>query len=236
MSIKNNTTSLQNLLDAVNALPDAGGTGGVELPELTNEGNAANLFSGKQLIDGDGNVVTGTFTIDSELETQDDLISQIQTVLSNKAGGVVLPKLSNPATAENLEEGYELIDGDGNIVVGTHVCSGSSGGSIDVCTVTAGADEASSILGVRMINGLPVPIYQDDSAKALTWEAPCGSIVAIAYPLGNNCNCVNATYLGYDDGTYATSYCMGYLQPVHLFRIDAKAGETASIEMYEILS
>lgn len=59
MSIKNNTTLLEEILEIANALPDAG-EGGVELPELTNEGTAADLLSGKQLIDGDGNVVEGT--------------------------------------------------------------------------------------------------------------------------------------------------------------------------------
>lgn len=54
--LKNNTTSLQDLLNTVNALPEAG----VELPELTNEGSASDMLSGKQLIDSDGNVVTGT--------------------------------------------------------------------------------------------------------------------------------------------------------------------------------
>lgn len=59
MSIKNNTTTLEEILEIANALPDAG-EGGVELPELTNEGTAADLLSGKQLIDGDGNVIEGT--------------------------------------------------------------------------------------------------------------------------------------------------------------------------------
>ena len=36
---------------------------GVELPELTNPGTAGDLASGKQLIDADGNVVTGTALI-----------------------------------------------------------------------------------------------------------------------------------------------------------------------------
>ena len=82
MSIKNNTASLQEVLNTMNALPDAGG---VELPELANEGAASDLLSGKQLIDGSGDVVTGTFTIDEELSTQDDLIAQIQVALNNKA-------------------------------------------------------------------------------------------------------------------------------------------------------
>ena len=33
---------------------------GTELPELTNEGSAADLLAGKQLIDSDGNVIEGT--------------------------------------------------------------------------------------------------------------------------------------------------------------------------------
>jgi hypothetical protein len=67
----------------VTNLPDAG----VDLPELANEGTAADLMAGKELIDDEGNKVTGTFTIDSELSTQDNLISQIQAALVGKAVG-----------------------------------------------------------------------------------------------------------------------------------------------------
>lgn len=99
MSIKTNTTSLQDLLERVNTLPDAGG---VDLPELTNEGAASDLLSGKQLIDGDGNKVTGTFSIDEELTTQDDLIAQIQTVVDSlpEAGASTewIPLASLPST------------------------------------------------------------------------------------------------------------------------------------------
>ena len=54
--LKQNTTTIQNLLDTINSLPEAG----TDLPELTNEGSASDLLSGKQLIDSDGNIVTGT--------------------------------------------------------------------------------------------------------------------------------------------------------------------------------
>lgn len=54
--ITNNTTSLQDLLAKANALPEAG----TKLPSLTTPGAAADLRSGKQLIDGDGNVVDGS--------------------------------------------------------------------------------------------------------------------------------------------------------------------------------
>lgn len=59
---------------------------GTTLPELTNEGSAEDLMSGKELINSEGNTVTGTFTIDNELTTQEDLISQITTALAGKAG------------------------------------------------------------------------------------------------------------------------------------------------------
>ena len=42
------------------ALEDKAGGGGTVLPTLTNPGTAADLAEGKQLIDADGNVVTGT--------------------------------------------------------------------------------------------------------------------------------------------------------------------------------
>lgn len=57
---------------------------GVELPDLSNEGQAHELFAGKQLINQEGEVVTGTFTIDSEVSMNTDLISQIQSALTAK--------------------------------------------------------------------------------------------------------------------------------------------------------
>ena len=44
----------------------AGDSGGVILPTLTNAGTASDLLSGKQLIDGDGNIVEGTITTKTE--------------------------------------------------------------------------------------------------------------------------------------------------------------------------
>ena len=52
-SIEGNTKLLEDLLDT------AENSAGL-LPELTNEGNAADLLKGKQLIDSDGQIVTGT--------------------------------------------------------------------------------------------------------------------------------------------------------------------------------
>lgn len=82
-SIRNRTEET-DLLTIGEMIDDIGSiAGGVELPQLTNEGSAGDLLSGKELIDGDGNVVTGSFTLESEITTQDNLIAQIQSAVDN---------------------------------------------------------------------------------------------------------------------------------------------------------
>lgn len=95
MSIKNNTASLQQLLEVVNNLPDVG-SGGIELPELTNPANTDEIFLNKEVIDENGKVKTGTFTIDNEINTQEDLLSELRAALNGKAGGgeQVAPEIS----------------------------------------------------------------------------------------------------------------------------------------------
>ena len=60
---------------------------GVDLPSLSSPGTAADLMLGKQLIDGAGKVVDGSFTLATELAAQDVLIEQIKTALKGKAAG-----------------------------------------------------------------------------------------------------------------------------------------------------
>lgn len=151
MSIKNNTTRIQDILTKIHNLPEAG----TDLPELSNEAVASELLSGKQLIDDEGNVVTGTMsnngainktmdgintksitiskgyttggtvsldnTIDNEVNTQGNLMSQIKTVLAGKAagGGTTLPTLTNEGSADELLSGKQLINSAGKIVNGT---------------------------------------------------------------------------------------------------------------------
>lgn len=57
MSLNDNYNALLNILDKANNLPSSSGT---ELPKLTNPGTSSDLLSGKELIDQNGNKVTGT--------------------------------------------------------------------------------------------------------------------------------------------------------------------------------
>lgn len=57
------------------------------IPELSAPGASADLMTGKQLINGEGKIVDGTFSLDEELAEQDILISQIVTALQGKTAG-----------------------------------------------------------------------------------------------------------------------------------------------------
>jgi hypothetical protein len=148
--LQNNITNLQNLLDKVNTLPEAG----TDLPELTNEGSAADLLSGKQLIDQEGNIVEGTMTnngtisstmdgigvkkitipagytsggtvsldntIDNEVNTQADLLTQIQAALQGKASAsdpVLQSKTVTPSTSSQTVKPDAAYDGLSQVTV-----------------------------------------------------------------------------------------------------------------------
>lgn len=107
-----------------------------------------------------------TAEMQSELETfnadmgtvvtaQDDLIAQITTALEGKAA-VSLPTLTNPASAENIESGYEAIDGDGNVIGGKLVKAGVAIGTVsgDSASITIPVDfipDSFSIIAVSNV-------------------------------------------------------------------------------------
>lgn len=77
-----NEMTLGEIVTGINSIE-----AGVKLPELTNPASEAEIFNGYETIDETGSKITGTFSIDSELTTQDDLITQIQSALEGKAAG-----------------------------------------------------------------------------------------------------------------------------------------------------
>lgn len=56
-------------------------------PNMTNPAIEGDVLENKEYINEDGDKKTGTFTIDEEVTTQEDLIAQIQTALEGKVAG-----------------------------------------------------------------------------------------------------------------------------------------------------
>lgn len=97
-------------------------TGGVTLPTLENPVTEAEVFLGKEYINGSGQKETGSFSLDDEMMEQDALILQISNALRNKVSSNnsgTLPPLENPAASSDMATGKELYDQDGNVVTGT---------------------------------------------------------------------------------------------------------------------
>lgn len=83
--LQSNNIDLQAILDTVNNLPEAGG---IDLPELTNEGTAINLLKDKQLIDSNGNVITGIMSDNGAInKTFDGINTKSYTVPAGYTSG-----------------------------------------------------------------------------------------------------------------------------------------------------
>lgn len=109
-----------------------------ELPKLNNPGTAANLMSGKELIDGDGNVVTGTLpsveqatpSIAIDLDTGEIIARATQTAgvvpggtkreyyqLDTQAAQTITPGTVDKTIAVGLYlTGTQTIKGDANLL------------------------------------------------------------------------------------------------------------------------
>lgn len=139
MSILNNTTKLQSLLDKINALPEA--SNGVELPELSNAASAGELLAPKQLIDGDGDIVTGTMPNNGAInETFDGIFTKSYTVPAGyTSGGTVKldDTIDNIVTEQTTQLGTNaaLIQQIKTALEGKAAGGGSGGESVETCMV-----------------------------------------------------------------------------------------------------
>ena len=136
----------------------------------------ADVIAGQTFTSTAGLNKTGTFTIDTEISDQQDLIQQIQEALVGKsagAGGVTLPTLSNPGAAEDLRLGKELIDANGAIVTGTAVIPGGvtyfpDGAFIPVTNFTDGKQYALVALIDGTYRYINTTTYNDYTMNATT--------------------------------------------------------------------
>ena len=90
------TLTLEQMPGAISGIQTGSGA---ELPELSNPGSAGDLMEGKQLIDGAGRVVDGTFTLAPELAEQAALIDEIRAAVQSKT--VAAPVIEALEITEN---------------------------------------------------------------------------------------------------------------------------------------
>lgn len=89
--LANNNVDLQAILNTINTLPEAGG-GGTDTSDAT--ATSTDILNGKTAYGANGKM-TGTFSLDGEITTQEAVIAQIQTALEGKATGGVTPPTYN---------------------------------------------------------------------------------------------------------------------------------------------
>lgn len=131
-----NTAALERILEAANALPEAGG--GIELPELTNEGTVSDLLENKQFIDQDGNIVTGSMPNNGAIS---DTMDGINTKsISIPAGYTSGGSVTLDDTIDNeVDEQTDLIAQIRSAVDGLPEAGGGGNNTSDVAITIVGA-------------------------------------------------------------------------------------------------
>lgn len=114
---------------------------------------------------------TENTNFESNLTEQNDLISQIATLVATKAnpqGGITLPTLTSPASASDILNGKEAIDGAGNKITGTiatvtqatpSISINSSGLITASATQTAGYVSAGTKSGTKQMTTKSATTY-----------------------------------------------------------------------------
>lgn len=186
--IEQNTLDLQTILDKVNALPDA--STGVELPELSNPGSASDLLSGKELIDADGNVVTGTI----ETKTASNLSASGATV--TVPAGYYASQVSKSVTTTTQATPSISVSSSGLITASAtqeegYVSAGTKSGTKQLTTqaaktVTPSASSQTAVAsgvyttGAVTVAAIPSTYVNPATTKAATTYTPGTSNQTIA--------------------------------------------------------
>lgn len=198
--------------------------GGVELPELTNPGTTFDLAEGKQLIDGDGNVVVGTIKrnkggISAEVVPQAGgggyPVVQMRyeftekTIIDPDYGKIITLSAYyesfGDAEAADVAKGKTFTSAAGLLAVGTREETSGSGGGIDNLdatldgTLTEVDSNVSKVIGYALRGITTITRVNLPNATSIGTYAfyGCTGITSINAP--------NVTSLG----TYAFYQCKG---------------------------
>ena len=118
----------------------------VELPELTNEGTSSDLLSGKQLIDGDGNIVEGTITNNGSIfSTMDGIETKSIAIPAGYTSG---GSISLDSTIDNEVDEQSYLIAQIKSTVNSLPEAGSGSGGGQTYTVTIQNPPSNMMIGV----------------------------------------------------------------------------------------
>lgn len=165
--IQNNNMDLSGLLETINNLPEAG----TDLPSLSQEGSAADLLSGKQLIDSSGAIVTGTMP----QKTANDLTTNGATV-TVPAGHYATQATKSVTTATRAETTISSTKNNNAIVItaSNNQATGYVAGSNKTATTTVSLE----------INGATA--YITDGTTQLSQTVASGKALTPATTITSN--------------------------------------------------
>lgn len=126
---KTGTTDSITLGDMISDVEE--GVGGIDTSDAT--AAAGDIMLDKTAY-ADGEKVTGSFTIDSELNEQDDLIAQIQSALESKASATptLQSKIVTPSTSSQIVEPDSGYNGLSSVIVNAMATATQATPSISV--------------------------------------------------------------------------------------------------------
>lgn len=149
--LQSNNTDLQTVLQT---LQTKAAGGGIELPELANEGIASDLLIGKQLIDQEGNIVEGTMS-------NNGAISSTMDGIDTKS--ITIPKGYTDGGTVSLDNTIDNeVDTQADLIVQIKTILNNK---------AAGEEQATPVISVNSTNGLITATAGDKSAtKQLTTQ------------------------------------------------------------------
>ena len=188
----------------------------IEVPILTNEGTAADLVSGKQLISSSGEVVTGTATIATENKLNQYFNKTITEVTEEDLAGVTSIKNSAFVGCSSLASATIP---DSVTTIGSYAFEGCA--SLTSVTIGNGVTSidsyafrnCSSLASVAIGSGVTsIGYYAFNGCTGLTSITIPDSVTSIGDYAFNNCTGLTSVTIGNgvtSVGDYAFEYCKG---------------------------